>query len=326
MGSDTKIEWTDATWNPITGCSKISPGCDHCYAERMAGRLAGRCGYDAERPFKVTLHRDKLEEPMRWNKPRMVFVVSMGDLFHADVDEEWIASVYNTMRRCQNHTFQILTKRPARALDVLMRLRYDSRANRSYVAESADDKGYRLAGGRGCTGLTNVWVGVTAEDQQRADERIPILLQIPAAKRFVSIEPMLGPVDVREYLGLRSSPCESCGSTVEEIVNARRGLKYVRELESMTADEVLAAEESIRRHSSMCRKCGERFHSQKFIDWVICGGETGPGARPMEVDWARSLRDQCVEAGVPFFFKGWSRTSGTPDRVLDGAEWDEVPK
>lgn len=244
----TQTVRADHTWNPVTGCSKISPGCAHCYAERMSKRLAGRCGYPADEPFAVTMHPERLEEPLHWKKPRMIFVCSMGDLFHKDVPDEWICQVFNAMRACEalelGHTFQILTKRPERMRDICQRLRWDGRGlGRLWIAHSADDPGYRLMGGKGCTGLQRVWLGVTAEDQQRADERIPLLLQTPAAVRFVSVEPMLGPVRFQER----------------------------------TAK----------------------------IDWVICGGETGPGARPMHPEWVRCLRDQCQDAGVPFFFKQW---------------------
>ena len=213
MGN-TKIEWAEKVWNPVTGCSKISPGCENCYAERMAFRLRGRCGYPDGEPFRVTLRPQRLEEPMRWRKSSMVFVCSMGDLFHDDVPDDFIHRVFATIGQCPQHTFIILTKRPKRMKAFI---------EDYYAYESP----------------TNVWLGVTTENQEMADRRIPILLQIPAVVRFVSVEPMLGPVDLA------------------------RG----------------------------CEK----------IDWVICGGETGPNARPMHPDWVRSLRDQCQSAGVPFF-------------------------
>jgi len=172
----SKIEWTDETWNPITGCTKISAGCKNCYAERMARRLAGRYGYP-EYPdhFKVTLHPDRLEEPLHWRKPRMVFVCSMSDLFHEDVPSEFIKrDVWNVMVDAKQHVFQILTKRPARMLQLWR--------NHTPWPE-------------------NIWCGVTAENQVTADERIPLLLQVPAAVRFVSCEPLLGAVDLRWYLG-----------------------------------------------------------------------------------------------------------------------------
>ena len=236
--ADTKIDWTDKAWNPITGCTPISEGCANCYAKRMANRLRGRCGYPEDEPFRVTLHEDKLEEPSTWKKSRRVFVCSMGDLFHKDVLFLDLLEVWKAIDAHPQHTFMLLTKRPQSAkefFDILYRNHFRDPKN---------------------TGIhppKNLWLGVTAENQARADERIPILLQIPAAVRFVSVEPMLGPVDLRRAFGTEG---------------ARQ--TYIEQL-----------------------------------DWVICGGETGHGARPMHPDWARSLRDQCQAAGVPFFFKQW---------------------
>jgi protein gp37 len=170
----TKIEWADATWNPITGCTKISPGCQNCYAERMSKRLAGRCGYPAEEPFKVTIHPDKIDEPLKWKKPRRVFVCSMSDLFHKEVPMSIITYVLRMARSCEGHTFMILTKRPARMKEAI----------REMVSW-------------GMWPVPNIWLGVTAENQEQADKRIPILLDTPAAVRFVSVEPMLGPVTFR---------------------------------------------------------------------------------------------------------------------------------
>jgi protein gp37 len=201
----------------------------------MAKRLAGRCGYPADNPFTVTLHKDKLSEPLRWKKPRRVFVNSMSDLFHENISDEFICDMFRTMSYAHEHTFMILTKRPERA-----KVWYDRHSNGVTIGRDAFLQPIYCE-----WPLPNVWIGVTAENQHRADERIPILLQIPSAVRFVSVEPMLGSVDLNKS-------CES-----EE------------------------------------------------LDWVICGGETGPGARPMHPDWVRSLRDQCHEAKVPFFFKSW---------------------
>jgi protein gp37 len=175
MGT-TKIEWTEVTWNSVTGCSKISPGCQNCYAERMAKRLAGRCGYDAKQPFQITSHERRYEEPFRWRDPRMVFVCSMGDLFHEDVPIGCQLGVYETISddRAQKHTFQVLTKRPENMADF-------------HAAEVVG-------------ALPNLWLGVTAENQEWADKRIPILLDIPAAVRFVSLEPLLGPVDLSPWV------------------------------------------------------------------------------------------------------------------------------
>lgn len=265
----TKIEWAEETWNPVTGCTPISEGCRNCYAERMSKRLAGRCGYPSEDPFKVTLHPDKLDQPLRWKKPRMIFVCSMGDLFHKDVPFDHISQVFDVMcswrwptkeAECSGdaslledpgHTFMVLTKRPERIPEWLSWLGLywpgDSPVNINLEAEGHFGK--------------HIWFGVTAENQARADERIPVLLEIPAAIRFVSIEPMLGPVDIAGHLGFNGP--RRMGD----------GLTY--------------------------------YWVGPKLDWVICGGETGPGARPIHPDWVRSLRDQCQAAGVPFFFKSW---------------------
>jgi len=227
MGT-SKIEWTEATWNPVTGCTPISEGCEHCYAKRMATRLRGRCGYPAGAPFLVKVHPDRYNEPFGWRKPKKIFVCSMGDLFHEDVPFPWINEVFSVIQRCTHHRFMVLTKRPERM--------------RNYISKVLQVRGWPESD----IPFPNVWMGITAETQRRADERIPVLLEIPAARRFVSVEPMLGPVDLSQWLG---------------------------------------------------RSGG--------LDWVICGGETGPGARPVHPDWVRSLRDQCQIAGVPFFFKSW---------------------
>lgn len=290
----TKIEWAEETWNPVTGCSPISEGCRNCYAERMSKRLAGRCGYPEDEPFRVTLHSDRLDEPLKWKKPRKVFVCSMGDLFHEDVPDEWIDQlVWEIGHTFQKHTFLVLTKRP-------------ERMRAWFVKAYKENLPY-----------PNIWLGVTAENQQRADERIPILLQIPASLRFVSIEPMLGPVDLTRIIYDRQTVIDS--------------------LEGLHGWPLPHAE-------------GPK------LDWVICGGETGPGARPMHPDWVRSLRDQCQAARTPFFFKSWgdwvspSQMPGetyrriedfgdgigitdnprkvgkkAAGRLLDGQEWNQYP-
>lgn len=182
----TRIEWTQETWNPITGCTRISEGCAHCYAERMSKRLRGRFGYDADEPFEVTLHEDKIEQPLGWRHRHVIFVCSMGDLFHEDVPYEWIDRVFEVMVNTPQHTYQVLTKRPERMRDYLAvmapRLRVGVESHRVNVPDV----------------LPNLWVGVTAENQARADERIPVLLEIPAAVRFVSLEPLLGPISFYE--------------------------------------------------------------------------------------------------------------------------------
>jgi protein gp37 len=221
MGN-TKIEWTNKTWNPLTGCTKVSPGCDHCYAKTMHERFNGKGSFDS-----ITLHPERLNQPLKWRKSARVFVNSMSDLFHRDVPDEYIEQVFRIMSVADQHTFQVLTKRPGRARSLLSNPRFCERVN----------AGVKWP-------LRNVWGGVSVEDQKWADVRIPVLLATPFAVRFLSCEPLLGPVDL--YLNQARKP-----------------------------------------------------------DWVICGGESGPGARPMHPDWARSLRDQCVAAGVPFLFKQW---------------------
>jgi len=247
MGT-TKIEWTDATWNPVTGCSPISPGCDHCYAKRMANRLKGRYGYPEDEPFRPgTFHPEQMDRLWGWKKPRKIFVCSMGDIFHPKVRTVDLDYVWSTMGCCDSpdmriHTFILLTKRPDCALKYA-----EYRKSRGMVFD-----------------LSNLWLGVTAENQEQADKRIPILLQIPAAVRFVSIEPMLGPIALRRK-----------AADEREIVRAAL---------MGTMDEYSRPVE-------------------RGIDWVIVGGETGPGALPAKAEWFFSIIDQCKAAGVPVFVK-----------------------
>ncbi|OPY59153.1 MAG: Phage protein Gp37/Gp68 [Pelotomaculum sp. PtaU1.Bin035] len=272
--SKSKIEWTDAVWNPVTGCSKISPGCQNCYAERMAKRLVGRCGYLNDEPFKVTLHPNRLDLPQKWRTPRRIFVNSMGDLFHPDVPSEWIERVWQTILATDKHTYLILTKRP--------------------------DRMRQLVGSSPELLLTeNIWLGVTAENQAAADERIPILLQIPASVRFVNVEPCLGPVDLNRWL---KETCTQCG-----------GIGRVPNHPHIPSHQC-----------PRCKGTGKVYYPR--LNWVICGGESGPGGRPMHPDWARSLRDQCQAAGVPFLFKQWGEWAPFYDRDKDDPDWRDVPK
>jgi len=262
--SKTKIEWADRVWNPVTGCTKISPGCQNCYAERMSKRLAGRCGYPKDDPFMVTLHPERLDEPLHWRKTSRIFVCSMADLFHDDVPTKFIIDCLSIMAEAYQHTFMILTKRPERMREILT---HETIANDVWLQTS-----------RGVNAepspwpLPNVWLGVTAENQEQANKRIPVLLQIPAAVRFVSVEPMLGPVDLRN-------------------------LKYDGDILDAMAGEYLSTDGS------------EAYVPWNKLDWVICGGESGPRARPMHRDWVRSLRDQCQAAETSFFFKQWGEWS-----------------
>ncbi|MEN6572066.1 MAG: phage Gp37/Gp68 family protein [Anaerolineaceae bacterium] len=268
----TKIEWADRVWNPVVGCTPVSAGCAHCYAKRIYDR------FYQDKPFsKVQLHRERLFQPLHWKNPGRVFVNSMSDLFHPDVPFSYIDDVFGVMTGCPKHTFMVLTKRPERMLEW--------------------SKQYYLPG---ASGSENVWLGVTAENQKAADERIPLLLETPAAVRFVSAEPMLGPVDLSKYLFADPS-----------------------------------------------RPNWARLN---MLQWVICGGESGPGARPMHPDWAKSIRDQCQAAGAPFFFKqhgeftykgryGVERGNSVEigdafqrvgkkkaGRLLDGVEWNQYPE
>ena len=263
----TKIEWTDETWNPITGCSPISEGCANCYAKRMAARLRGRFGYPADGPFKVTFHPDRLGQPLKWKKPRRVFVCSMGDIFHANVELKWLERIWDMMFDAPQHTFILLTKRPFNTIQFI-----------DYMEDRHRQVWY-----------PNIWLGVPAENQQRANERIPALLKIPAAVRFVSVEPMLGPVSLDR---MQIGECY---------------------LNSLSGD-----------FSDSCADPGE----MPSIDWVICGGETAPGHnyRSMRTEWARGLRYQCKKASVPFFFKRWSGWGGKRRHLLDGSQHHEWPK
>jgi len=319
----TSIEWTDASWNPIVGCTEISPGCANCYAARLA---ATRLRNTPQYKNLATMTLDKgdvelkdrkprwtgevrnvfgidpkvLEEPLHWRKPRRIFVCDMGDLFHESVDAVDIAKIFLVMRDCPQHTFQVLTKRADRMLRFM---------RSDFVGEPiGPSQEIKFP-------LPNVWLGVSVENQHFANERIPLLLATPAAVRWISAEPLLGPIE-----------CSFIGRGLTEVVMHRKDT------------------------------------SDPKIDWVVAGGESGPSARPMYLQWARSLRDQCLTAGVPFFFKQWgqflpeyqSPLPGTPyprravlattdcsvspaqhyfklgkkaaGRLLDGREWNEFPK
>jgi protein gp37 len=238
MATGTTIEWTDATWNPVTGCTKISPGCDHCYAERFSERFRGTPGHPFETGFDLTLRPERLDQPLRWRTPRMIFVNSMSDLFHKQVPVAFIAKVFDTMERAHWHTFQVLTKRSS-IMRNFLRSRYG-----------------------GERGPAHIWCGVSVEDGKRKS-RIQHLQEAPAGVRFLSIEPLIAPVGALNLNG---------------------------------------------------------------IDWVIVGGESGPGAREMRKDWVRDIRDQCLKADVAFFFKQWGglrpKSGG---RDLDGRQWNDFP-
>lgn len=238
MADATAIEWTDSTWNPVTGCTKITAGCDNCYAERFSERWRGIPGHPFENGFDLTLRPNRLDQPLEWRRPRMVFVNSMSDLFHKEVPASFIDQVFETMEAADWHVFQVLTKRSSLMRNYLRR-RYALKAPPQHI-----------------------WLGVSVEDAT-ASSRVKHLREAPAGVRFLSIEPLIGSV-------------------------GRLNL--------------------------------DRIH------WVIAGGESGPNARPMQVDWVREIRDQCRDADVAFFFKQWGgfrpKSGG---RSLDGREWSELP-
>lgn len=237
--SQSSIEWTDKTWNPVTGCTKVSQGCKNCYAETIADRFfakqyAPNADGSARKFTDVRCHPERLDQPLHWKNPYRVFVNSMSDLFHENVPFEFILACMARMVTADQHTYQILTKRPERALE------FDR-----YMAKSDYSVAWRK----------NIWLGVSVENQKMADERIPLLLDTPAATRFLSVEPMLEAVSLTNLCGVGF-------------------------------DALYGVAECTRK-----------------IDWVICGGESGPGARPFNLAWAESLREQCKAAGVPFFMK-----------------------
>jgi len=234
MAQNSKIEWTESTWNPVTGCTKISAGCKNCYAERIALRLKAAGSPNYANGFRVTVHPHALEIPLRWKQPRIIFVNSMSDLFHKDIPFDFVSKIFNVMCEASHHRFQVLTKRSGRLLQLSGKLPWPD----------------------------NIWMGVTVESNDYTF-RIEKLRQTGAAVKFVSFEPLLSPIPNINLEG---------------------------------------------------------------IDWVIVGGESGPGARPMKPEWATDIRDQCLAADVPFFFKQWGGINKKrTGRTLDGQTWDEMP-
>jgi protein gp37 len=313
VGSDTGIEWTDATWNPLRGCSRVSEGCRNCYAERVAARFC-KPGEAYHGVAKVTAPRDDLDrvggrrngwtgevklieehltDPLRWRRPRRIFVNSMSDLFHEKVSDEWIDRIFAVMALARQHTFQVLTKRPERMRAYLSSRRVEERTARASALlvpneqlsakRVSPDLQQEAMAGWAKWPLPNVWLGVSVEDQATADKRIPLLLQTPAAVRFVSYEPALGPVDFDQ------PRCQ------------------FHDRDEVGVDEATGEE--------FCNDCacdgsgGELSHGwwldplNDGIAWVIVGGESGPGARPFDVAWARATVAQCRAAGVACFVK-----------------------
>lgn len=290
MADGTKIEWADATVNAINGCTVTSPGCTHCYAMKLAGtRMRDhptRKGLTVESKAgpvwngEVRLHEPALLQPLSWTKPRRIFWNAHGDTFHPNVPWEWTAKVMAAAFLSPQHIHMILTKRADR-----MNAWFDTLATEGYaedfsaiIEDLAESAGMECDYPEWTLPLDNVWLGVSVEDQTRADERIPDLLATPAAVRFLSCEPLLGPVNLSALPWPdKVCDCEDYRPTFD----ALNGSVYCEG----------------------CCEAPESYSSQ--IDWVIAGGESGPGARPMHPDWARSLRDQCAAAGVPFHFKQW---------------------
>lgn len=283
MAGSSSIEWTDATWNPITGCTLVSEGCRNCYAARLAAtrlknhpsrvglarlNAAGNAKFTGE----VRFNEQWLEDPLRWTRPRMIFVCAHGDLFHEAVPDEWIDLVFRVMAIARRHTFQVLTKRPARAAQFLT-------APGREAAIRSKALGWPLP---------NVWLGTSVEDQATANARIPHLLAALAAVRFLSAEPLLGPLDL--------------------VLRGMRGWDEDWTLDALTGKEWASA-----RDDSATDASGPH------VDWVIAGGESGPRARPMHPAWARSLRDQCAAAAVPFFFKQWGEYTVSEFGATGGA-------
>ena len=308
----TRIEWATDTWNPVTGCSKVSPGCQNCYAERMAKRLGGRAGYPADNPFAVTLHPERLTEPLHWKKPRRIFPCSVSDIFHPDIPDRYRAAMFGIMAATPRHTYMVLTKRPEAALEWFNSI--ERRAERSATLFHDDDLEWRrrhvlraAVVNEGISDLPgmpdpapwplpNVWIGVTAEKQEMADKRIPVLLDIPAAVRFVSVEPMLERVDIVKYLGHRTHQCK-CGFHDTELHLHLSNGKW------------------------FCPECVAVCTDRPGLDWVIGGPETGPKRRKANMAWLDDLQEQCIEAGVPFFLKAVELLGGI---IKDNAELEHI--
>ncbi len=261
MSKNTSIEWCTATWNPIIGCTKISDGCKNCYAYNLhkkrhkafqTGKMQNFKQY--AKPFsEIQLFENRLNQPLKWKRPERIFVNSMSDLFHDDIPDDFIKEIFRVMAVSKHHTFMVLTKRPERMLAWFKRY------------------GWNLVH------TPHIWLGVSIENQKAADERIPYLLQTPAAVRFLSCEPLLSPVDLQFWF---ENDCE------------------------VTDDNLDAPDGAIIGAIERVGDRWERIYDEK-IDWVIVGGESGPNARPVHPDWVRSLRDQCAAVDVPFFFKQW---------------------
>jgi protein gp37 len=319
MADHTHIEWTDATWNPITGCSVVSPGCTNCYAMRLAGtRLKhhpSRAGLTIDTKGgpvwngEVRFNMDWIEQPLSWTKPRRIFVCAHGDLFHPAVPDDWIAWVYGVAIAAvhlRGHTFQVLTKRTDRAHDLLNSEAFWDQAN-AYASDYVMNRVDPLARRRDDARATlddygpdrpppGIWLGASVEDQARADERIPALLDTPAAVRWISAEPLLGPVDLRSIKAPREPDEPADNLNIDWRFDALEIGDYYW----------------FDGQNGQPGDCSDGPYRDGRIDWVVAGGESGQGARPMHPEWARDLRDQCAratlhgdDAPVPFLFKQW---------------------
>jgi protein gp37 len=303
MGDKTAISWTDATWNPVVGCSQVSPGCAHCYAKTLHGfrHKAFMEGKDVPAqyavPFEtVQLMGDRLDYPLRWRTPRRIFVNSVSDLFHESVPFAFIDKVFAVMALAPQHIFQVLTKRPERMLEYMSvqdrEIAVWREALEIYAQVGLTNRKLTYPGGsmdHKAWPIPNVWLGVSAENQHWWDHRVAILSRVPAAVRFVSVEPMLGPIDVRSRLGLCVG-CQSCFG-----LDGRKVTQVPHRL------------------------------MESPIHWLIVGGESGPNYRPMDLEWARVVRARCKEAGVAFFFKQSSAYRSGQGDTLDGVRWHEFP-
>ena len=316
MPTKTKIEWTETTWNPITGCTKISPGCKHCYAETMAKRLKamGRPEYQEVIDEKGRWNGyidfagpDRLEAPLRWTRPRKIFVNSMSDLFHSDVPLVWIDAVFSVMAASPWHTYQVLTKRPERMLTYLSDPDLTHRIFEMVKEHRVKFKRTQPFGIQ--FPLPNVWLGVSVEDQRRANERIPILLEIPAVVKFLSCEPLLGLINLAEAIG---EPEDEDWMEVNAIQDANDDYEPEELIEECEAEcdwinygNDLITNPEHTEWANWRRWRAGMFKLGREIDWIIAGGESGTSARPMHPNWPRNLSDQCEVAKVPFLFKQW---------------------
>lgn len=268
MSDKSKIEWTDATWNPVRGCSRVSEGCRNCYAEKVAHRFSGPglpyegltvMGNDGPRwNGEIKFIWEHLEDPLKWKEPRRIFVNSMSDLFHENLSREHIDRVLWVVKQCPQHIFQVLTKRPARM--------------KEHMANFVTYDGL----------MPNLWLGVSVEDQKTADERIPILLETQTAVRWISAEPLLGPV-----------------SLTPGLVDYLTGIKPEHDSSCM----------------GDCENCPVQAQTE-HLDWVVVGGESGYNSRPMNEEWAKEIMDQCKAAGVPFFMKQMAKKAPIPEHLF----------